>query len=81
MQNKFKKLGISMVSFFMILTGFMINVGADNSEVYHNDDMSVVVLVEREVKNEGINLSFNFNTSEDVVINDIKLNISMSYFN
>lgn len=63
-----------MMSFLLIMTGFIINVGAYNSEVYHNEDMSVVVSVNRNLNDNQLELNIGTNSSEEVIVNDIKLN-------
>ncbi len=73
MQKLFKKFGITLMTFLLVLTGFVTNVSADNEEVYYNDDMSVVVMVHRNLRKQEIELDFETNTAENVNIKDIKI--------
>ncbi|MDE8227195.1 SpaA isopeptide-forming pilin-related protein [Erysipelothrix rhusiopathiae] len=72
MQKLFKKLGISVMTFLLVITGFITNVSADNSEVYHNEDMSIVVMVNRNVIDNELNLDFETTTADGITIDNIK---------
>lgn len=73
MQKLIKKLGISVMTFLLVITGFVTNVSADNSEIYHNDDMSIVVMVNRNINDNEVSLDFETNTDESISIDDIKI--------
>lgn len=72
MQKLFKKLGISVMTFLLVITGFITNVSADNSEVYHNEDMSIAVMVNRDVIDNELNLDFETTTADGITIDNIK---------
>ncbi|CAH2762046.1 VaFE repeat-containing surface-anchored protein [Erysipelothrix amsterdamensis] len=73
MQKTIKKFGISLLTFLLVITGFVTNVSADNGEVYHNDDMSVVVMVSRTIKDDTVTLDFDTKTTEDITIKEFKI--------
>ncbi|MDE8338261.1 SpaA isopeptide-forming pilin-related protein [Erysipelothrix rhusiopathiae] len=73
MQKLFKKLGISVMTFLLVITGFITNISADSSEVYHNEDMSIVVMVNRNVIDNELNLDFETNTADGITIDNFKV--------
>ncbi len=66
-------MGITLLTCLLILTGFVTNIAADSSEMYHNEDTSVVVNVKRHLKKDELQLEFEITSDETITIDAIKI--------
>ncbi|WZU01444.1 hypothetical protein MGH68_18795 [Erysipelothrix sp. D19-032] len=72
MKKKLSKLSLSLLMIFSSFAVFAQPLSADNTEVYSNEDHSVIVETTRTQSKDGIELDFSTNTDEKVVIDDIQ---------
>ncbi|QIK56359.1 VaFE repeat-containing surface-anchored protein [Erysipelothrix sp. HDW6A] len=61
------------LSMLMVLTYMTTGVSANDDEVYFNDDMSVVIKVDRKLDKDGLKLDLLVNTEKNITVEDIQV--------
>ncbi|WP_159649479.1 SpaA isopeptide-forming pilin-related protein [Erysipelothrix aquatica] len=74
MKKKLSKLSLSLLMIFSSFAVFAQPLSADNTEVYSNEDHSVIVETTRTQSKDGVGLEFATNTDEKIVVDDIQHN-------
>ncbi|QIK85503.1 hypothetical protein G7061_02265 [Erysipelothrix sp. HDW6B] len=74
MKKKLSKLSLSLLMIHSSFAVFAQPLSADNSEVYSNEDHSVIVETTRTQSKDGVGLEFATNTDEKIVVDDIQHN-------